>query len=192
MIPHGTPSGYEYHGCLCDECRAAYRAWRRDLYARNAAKEGRKVRHKNTTPIEHGTQSGYDRRCRCVECKRFAPRPASSICGTTTSYRAGCHCQLCRDAYAAYKADYRDRKAREKGRTRRKWMKSEDVTHGTRAMYRRGCTCVLCVTAYREYDRRRNRRKREEKAAVATVMQQAAQRIASELEAIRAKYECKS
>lgn len=29
VIPHGTPSGYQYHGCRCEKCREAEREAKR-------------------------------------------------------------------------------------------------------------------------------------------------------------------
>jgi hypothetical protein len=33
-VPHGTASGYSYHGCRCDECRAAWARSKREWRAR--------------------------------------------------------------------------------------------------------------------------------------------------------------
>jgi hypothetical protein len=35
---HGTHSGYSNHGCRCNPCREAGRAWRQDWYERNREK----------------------------------------------------------------------------------------------------------------------------------------------------------
>jgi hypothetical protein len=36
-VQHGTESGYSYHGCRCDECRAA---WARSQRERRARRRG--------------------------------------------------------------------------------------------------------------------------------------------------------
>lgn len=41
-IPHGTPSGYSWHKCRCDECVGAKRAKDREYYERN--REARKAK----------------------------------------------------------------------------------------------------------------------------------------------------
>ena len=50
MIKHGTPSGYNYHGCRCDLCRAAFAACVRK--SRNKSEE-RKRKHRLYTQIAY-------------------------------------------------------------------------------------------------------------------------------------------
>jgi hypothetical protein len=35
-VPHGTHSGYSYHGCRCSECKAGHARYQRDYVARSA------------------------------------------------------------------------------------------------------------------------------------------------------------
>lgn len=58
-IQHGTGNGYKYHGCRCDDCRAANTREMNEL--RN--------RDKPVPPNSHGTTAGYQYyRCRCEKC----------------------------------------------------------------------------------------------------------------------------
>jgi hypothetical protein len=62
---HGTISGYQYHGCRCDECRTAMRAAKRKWVASV----------KGTEPREHGTLTGYvNHYCRCDLCRAEGAR----------------------------------------------------------------------------------------------------------------------
>jgi hypothetical protein len=64
-------------------------------------------------------------------------------CGTTSSYRAGCRCHLCKQAKAKY------RKHGAEPRTAR-----EAYQHGTISRYTaKRCRCDLCRKANREYTR---------------------------------------
>lgn len=60
-VKHGTETAYRWHGCRCDECRAARAAAGRARYT--------PVPRKAPKPITHGTSRGYDRGCRCDECR---------------------------------------------------------------------------------------------------------------------------
>lgn len=65
-ITHGTESGYSYHGCRCEQCRAG-RASRARAY--NAASPKPRKRRK-PTEIKHGTLNAYNNRgCRCEPCR---------------------------------------------------------------------------------------------------------------------------
>ena len=60
---HGTLSGYQYHGCRCDDCKAAnaasFRRWRTTM--------------RGTEPRKHGIVSAYTHyRCRCDACVEAA------------------------------------------------------------------------------------------------------------------------
>lgn len=62
---HGTRSGYSYHGCRCDECTAASKAYSRSRQELKPRKPPREP-----MPIPHGTESGYGHhKCRCDDCK---------------------------------------------------------------------------------------------------------------------------
>lgn len=64
-MEHGTPNGYIYHECRCDECRAAQRErmWSRRSILGQMRKHG---------PWHTGTAGNYTRGCRCPVCKRAA------------------------------------------------------------------------------------------------------------------------
>lgn len=66
-LEHGTTTGYNTHGCRCDQCRAANAAYSRSLAARKRA--GEPVRECSRAPITHGTTRGYNRGCRCDDCR---------------------------------------------------------------------------------------------------------------------------
>lgn len=64
-------------------------------------------------PIKHGVSTGYQRGCRCDDCRAAKARSRKGVgrvrrangevChGSTTQYSRGCRCQPCRDAVAAY------------------------------------------------------------------------------------------
>lgn len=59
-IKHGTVSGYSYHKCRCDQCRAASTEYRRKRRQRGINAD---------SPITHGTLTGYDLGCRCDPCR---------------------------------------------------------------------------------------------------------------------------
>lgn len=115
-IPHGTPSGYTYHKCRCDECKAAeseYQSLRRASRPEN---------YRPSTLIRHGTQSGYNTHgCRCEECRSAkakaaqrsrknnpeykAPVPSTPVPhGTRNGYQAyKCRCDECKAAAAEHR-----------------------------------------------------------------------------------------
>lgn len=72
----------------------------------------------------------------CFECQG-APH------GELATYSAGCRCDLCRSANAAYMRDIR------KGirKTRKRWRQVSD--HGTESRYQGGCKCDDCHSASR-------------------------------------------
>lgn len=56
---HGTPNGYSYYGCRCDQCKKAHNT--RKTEWRNK---------KNPSEAPHGTLNGYvNYGCRCDPCK---------------------------------------------------------------------------------------------------------------------------
>lgn len=60
MLRHGTNSGYTYHRCRCEDCRAANRAYREECKSRPITGDEK----------WHGTAGGrvnYD--CKCQACK---------------------------------------------------------------------------------------------------------------------------
>jgi hypothetical protein len=62
-IPHGTVSGYNYHGCRCADCRAGAAEYRRAWRAKLKQTPGKQV--------PHGTRYGYlEYGCRCYPCHR--------------------------------------------------------------------------------------------------------------------------
>lgn len=75
----------------------------------------------------HGTRARYAYRpdpCRCADCcvaatdyhRRFRGHSASP-CGTSAQYLAGCRCEPCRAARAAYKRRWTAQRQRSKART---------------------------------------------------------------------------
>lgn len=118
-IPHGTVSGYSYHKCRCDECKAANRAYR---LGRREAVYGPP---RPPRPV-HGTLYRYKRGCRCEECKaantkscrrfrdtnpgyKFKPRASARVPhGTETGYNHyGCRCEECIAAHTDNAARWR-------------------------------------------------------------------------------------
>lgn len=70
--------------------------------------------------------------------------------GLTATYQAGCRCEPCKTAQAAYaKERYEARKA---GDVRKR---STVKQHGTRSMYAAGCKCEECRAAEAAYARKR-------------------------------------
>lgn len=61
--------------------------------------------------------------------------------GEIARYSAGCRCDECKKANAAYQKDYRNGIRR----TRKRWRRQPD--HGTYAKFYRGCRCGVCVDA---------------------------------------------
>jgi hypothetical protein len=59
---HGSVSGYTYHGCRCDVCRAGWSA---------ANLRSRQLRATRRVPDHlHGTENGYNNyKCRCDACR---------------------------------------------------------------------------------------------------------------------------
>jgi hypothetical protein len=67
--PHGTPSGYSYHGCRCGSCTDAHRnyQWLRTQVRREwLAKLPAGV----AAPFEHGASAYCNWGCRCGTCTR--------------------------------------------------------------------------------------------------------------------------
>lgn len=59
---HGTPSGYNYHGCRCSNCVDAIRTYTREYRDRK--------RSEPTPDHVHGTWNGYRTYgCRCERCR---------------------------------------------------------------------------------------------------------------------------
>ena len=58
--PHGTLSGYGWHKCRCDRCRAAYAKYRREGL--------RKRKEAGKTPAKHGRYGYTGYGCRCEVC----------------------------------------------------------------------------------------------------------------------------
>jgi hypothetical protein len=59
-IPHGTPSGWQWHKCRCDECLAARTEYKRLERLRRRARAG--------ITAEHGTVRAYAQGCDCERC----------------------------------------------------------------------------------------------------------------------------
>lgn len=60
-MKHGTRSAYNHHGCRCEPCCAAERAYKQD----------RSARLRGTTPPKHGSADSYNvYGCRCPSCRR--------------------------------------------------------------------------------------------------------------------------
>lgn len=73
--------------------------------------------------------------------------------GTTTAYKRGCRCDICRAASAARQAEYRQRK-RDGGPLLPKGPRPIQV-HGTRNSYDKyGCRCEPCRDANAFHSRR--------------------------------------
>lgn len=60
-VVHGTVQGYGYWKCRCELCRQA----NRDYYGTKFSME----EYKAQFPLVHGTEKGYQRGCRCDECR---------------------------------------------------------------------------------------------------------------------------
>lgn len=110
-IPHGRPSGWMYHRCDCETCRAGRRAYESEVRARMLA------RGKITRP--HGTLTAYNQGCRCSECRTAAAaatkaRNAATRAGATRHRREWTKA----DAEVAFRTDISIReRARLLGRT---------------------------------------------------------------------------
>lgn len=119
---HGTLNGYGYHGCRCDECVAAQRAYA----AGRARARTRNPPKFSADDPRHGTVNGYgNQRCRCDACrsawadavrerkmKRLALPVPPEAHGTDGGYgNWGCRCEPCRVAHAQAKAETRDRQS---------------------------------------------------------------------------------
>jgi len=74
---HGTNNGYVNHGCRCEPCHEANKAYQR---SRNHLKNEWRWRTGRSKPLEehlaeieaaHGTESRYQR-CDCPECRQAA------------------------------------------------------------------------------------------------------------------------
>lgn len=61
---HGTNTGYMNHGCRCEPCKEARKAYRAERRA-NPPKP-------RATNSAHGTNSRYTKGCRCDECRAAA------------------------------------------------------------------------------------------------------------------------
>lgn len=70
--------------------------------------------------------------------------------GLTATYQAGCRCEPCKVAQAAYAKERYE--ARKRGDVRTRPAAKE---HGTRPMYAAGCTCEECRAAEAAYQRGR-------------------------------------
>jgi len=82
-IVHGTYDGYNNHSCRCDECKAAATEYRKSLLTLcpngcgnlvfGRYKPDRVCRactiEKLRKPLEHGTEVGYCKGCRCAPCR---------------------------------------------------------------------------------------------------------------------------
>lgn len=117
---HGTDTGYRYHACRCERCRAAHT---------RVEKGRRRERQRQGITGEeswHGTIGGYTNHlCRCAACReastasrreyRAAENPKPTLGaewwhGTVTGYNGKrCRCDLCRDAKRRYDTEYRGR-----------------------------------------------------------------------------------
>src|SRR4051812_47332353 len=106
-----------WQGCRCGPCTQAERAHHRERYSISAAKAGRAVRPYGTPKPERPVLARL-----------------SATCGSNTMYVKGCRCRPCTDAHAAHKFDYRNKRAKAKGKKRRHWP-SIVKQHGTRSMY---------------------------------------------------------
>lgn len=63
---HGTINGYSNHKCRCDDCRAAWRGYTREL-------RRRKVGQPIPDSVGHGKVSTYTNwMCRCEPCTKAA------------------------------------------------------------------------------------------------------------------------
>lgn len=78
---HGTTTGYQHHGCRCDECREAVRRYMR-AYRRRKGVPPWESQRGPRPGTEHGSMTMYRRhRCRCDAC-----REANRVAGR--AYRA--------------------------------------------------------------------------------------------------------
>jgi len=118
-MKHGTVSTYNNHGCRCEQCKIAARAYAR-VY-RESKRHGF-PKEPEPQPVEpsrwheHGTRSAYlYHRCRCDECrtanasymKDLRSRHAnggyiSYVHGTRGRYGQGCRCVICVRVAALY------------------------------------------------------------------------------------------
>lgn len=96
---HGTANGYTNLGCRCERCRRAATEyhWRNGTagYEKDTCECGGLKRPQSK---------------RCMGCHR---RAVMAGCGTVTGYGNGCRCDLCREASARARREYRARLAEE-------------------------------------------------------------------------------
>lgn len=89
---HGTYDAYNNHGCRCEECKRAAREYRQSMMTDCPGGCGRKVHGRyrpdrlcrscvKKKPLIHGTESGYQKGCRCDRCR------AASTAGRTARKR---------------------------------------------------------------------------------------------------------
>lgn len=83
-VPHGKLNTYKKHKCRCDDCVAAFRKYNKEY----------KI-YKN---IKINPNYVYK------------PRNKFCVCGTYSSYKKGCRCNLCRKANTNYQIEYRSKK----------------------------------------------------------------------------------
>lgn len=98
VIPHGTESGYKWHGCSCADCRAAHAAGER------RRRDARRARLAADPSVAHGSVEGYRAGCRCPECTAYA---VASQHGKTNGK---CKCPECASARAEWLKARRDRR----------------------------------------------------------------------------------
>lgn len=79
-IPHGTPSGWQYHRCDCDVCRDAKRVYKRDERRRRLARA--------RITADHGTRRAYAQGCDCDACRTAVARASAERVERT---RPGAH-----------------------------------------------------------------------------------------------------
>lgn len=110
-VQHGTSSGYNYHKCRCDKCKA-YKAEHYKIY-REKAKERFKL---NPEKFEHGKESTYNAGCGCELCtnvvrtkvkktknKALTKTVPANKHGTNAGYDYWqCRCKACKNARLLY------------------------------------------------------------------------------------------
>lgn len=147
-MPARKPDAEKY----CEACGARMHRYRMpsalESHAQFALRRFCSEECRRSAPKKHGTEWGYDRGCRCDECRaakrdmgrrrrlrRRGVDPGQVTHGALAGYEAGCRCPDC--------------------------LSAKGVTHGTTTGYGwHGCRCAACREAVRVDARERSRVRR--------------------------------